>query len=129
MNQYRNYNYLLLLRKIITMNPFMFRATTNSRKFQLQNLHNCVSNYANIRKIVYYPNFDNDYAYIFVKDWREHSKCFIENIYFHKQAFIDINKRGHYWKFTPIENDPNNGNYLDPLIENNLYRINILDHM
>lgn len=129
MNQYRNYNYLLLLRKIITMNPFMFRATTNSRKFQLQNLHNCVSNYANIRKIVYYPNFDNDYAYIFVKDWREHSKCFVENIYFHKEAFININKRGQYWKFTPIENNTNGGYYLDSFIEKNKYRLFISNNM
>lgn len=110
------------------MNPFIFRATTNARKFPLQSLHNSVSNYADIRKIVYYPNFDNDYAYVFVKNWREHSKCFYENIYFHKEAFIDIKETGHYWKFTPLEKDTTEGEYLDGITEHNKYRYKCLSN-
>tara|TARA_X000000950_G_C13890480_1_gene650650 strand:+ start:1492 stop:1830 length:339 start_codon:yes stop_codon:yes gene_type:complete len=88
------------------MNTFIFRAITNSRNFDLKHLHYCISNYASIDKIVYYPNYGNDYANIFVNNWREHSKVLIENIYFHKEAYIDINKYGLYWKFTPIGNEP-----------------------
>ena len=38
------------------MKTFIFRATTNSREFKLKNLYNYVSLYANIDKIMYYPN-------------------------------------------------------------------------
>ena len=52
------------------MRRFIFRATTNSREFKLKNLYNCVSLYANIDKIMYYPNHDNDDASIYVKRWK-----------------------------------------------------------
>lgn len=88
------------------MRTFIFRATTNSREFKLKNLYNCVSLYANIDKIMYYPNHDNDYAYIYVKRWKKHSTDLVKNIYLNKEAIININMQGKYWIFTPIETDP-----------------------
>ena len=90
------------------MNPFIFCATTNTRKFTLDKLQYCVSHFANIKKIIYHPTCNFDYAFVHINEWKENSSSLIESIYYHKEANINMNRNGNYWIFTPIENYPNN---------------------
>ena len=62
----------------------------------------------NIKKIIYQPTCNFDYAFVHINEWKENSSSLIESIYYHKEANINMNRNGNYWIFTPIENYPNN---------------------
>ena len=72
------------------MNPFIFCATTNTRKFTVDKLQYCVSHFANIKKIIYQPTCNFDYAFVHINEWKE-KKIVWKNFQTGNQEAILIN--------------------------------------
>ena len=83
------------------MNPFIFCATTNTRKFTIDKLQYCVSHFANIQKIIYQPTCNFDYAFVHINEWKENSS-FYDKIISNKKITnkIPVNKLKKLFNFS-----------------------------
>ena len=89
--------------------PYVFKANYSAGSFNLQSLWYTIKDYADVNKIKYYKNKEEDYAIVHVKEWKDNINTHVlvdellnRNCVVVPKYPLATNKK---WIFTPL-NEP-----------------------